>query len=52
MSRDCGRGGQEGSFNSEKLKVSSCCKHYTAAYDVDNWKGKVLIDSNLMQRYG
>ncbi|KAF4364403.1 hypothetical protein F8388_006980 [Cannabis sativa] len=22
----------------DKLKVSSCCKHYTA-YDVDNWKG-------------
>ncbi|XP_031130367.1 beta-xylosidase/alpha-L-arabinofuranosidase 2-like [Ipomoea triloba] len=22
----------------EKLKVASCCKHYTA-YDVDNWKG-------------
>ncbi|KAF7144108.1 hypothetical protein RHSIM_Rhsim05G0090600 [Rhododendron simsii] len=30
--------GQEGSFNCEKLKVSSCCKHYTAN-DVDNWKG-------------
>lgn len=30
--------GQEGNFSSEKLKVSSCCKHYTA-YDVDNWKG-------------
>ncbi|KAJ0103629.1 hypothetical protein Patl1_04210 [Pistacia atlantica] len=24
--------------NSRPLKVSSCCKHYTA-YDVDNWKG-------------
>eukprot|EP01018_Ginkgo_biloba_P015514 Gb_39728 [translate_table: standard] len=24
--------------NLDKLKVSSCCKHYTA-YDVDNWKG-------------
>lgn len=23
---------------SDRLKVSSCCKHYTA-YDVDNWKG-------------
>ncbi|XP_059652997.1 probable beta-D-xylosidase 5 [Cornus florida] len=30
--------GQEGDFSSEKLKVSSCCKHYTA-YDLDNWKG-------------
>ncbi|CAI9765614.1 unnamed protein product [Fraxinus pennsylvanica] len=30
--------GQEGNFSSESLKVSSCCKHYTA-YDVDNWKG-------------
>lgn len=24
--------------NGERLKVSSCCKHYTA-YDLDNWKG-------------
>ncbi|EPS65933.1 hypothetical protein M569_08842, partial [Genlisea aurea] len=24
--------------NKEKLKVASCCKHYTA-YDLDNWKG-------------
>lgn len=24
--------------DSDRLKVSSCCKHYTA-YDVDNWKG-------------
>lgn len=30
--------GQEGNFTNERLKVSSCCKHYTA-YDVDNWKG-------------
>ncbi|PSS26140.1 Beta-D-xylosidase [Actinidia chinensis var. chinensis] len=33
--------GQEGNFSNDsndKLKVSSCCKHYTA-YDVDNWKG-------------
>ncbi|KAA8545777.1 hypothetical protein F0562_020772 [Nyssa sinensis] len=30
--------GQEGNFSNEKLKVSTCCKHYTA-YDVDNWKG-------------
>ncbi|KAL2460328.1 putative beta-D-xylosidase 5 [Abeliophyllum distichum] len=30
--------GQEGNFSSDRLKVSSCCKHYTA-YDVDNWKG-------------
>ena len=27
----------EGNFSNDKLKVSSCCKHYTA-YDVDNWK--------------
>lgn len=30
--------GAEGNITSDKLKVSSCCKHYTA-YDVDNWKG-------------
>ncbi|KAJ0011446.1 hypothetical protein Pint_33822 [Pistacia integerrima] len=30
-------GGGESSTN-DRLKVSSCCKHYTA-YDVDNWKG-------------
>lgn len=30
--------GTEGNFSSDRLKVSSCCKHYTA-YDVDNWKG-------------
>ncbi|GFY90052.1 glycosyl hydrolase family protein [Actinidia rufa] len=33
--------GPEGNFSNEsndQLKVSSCCKHYTA-YDVDNWKG-------------
>ncbi|KAF5743981.1 Glycosyl hydrolase family protein [Tripterygium wilfordii] len=28
----------KGNNNSRQLKVSSCCKHYTA-YDVDNWKG-------------
>ncbi|KAE8661003.1 Beta-D-xylosidase 4 [Hibiscus syriacus] len=26
------------SGDGDKLKVSSCCKHYTA-YDLDNWKG-------------
>lgn len=30
-------GDGENSTN-DRLKVSSCCKHYTA-YDVDNWKG-------------
>lgn len=32
--------GQDGNSSSsdDRLKVSSCCKHYTA-YDVDNWKG-------------
>lgn len=25
-------------LNSRPLKVSACCKHYTA-YDVDNWQG-------------
>ncbi|XVE49324.1 hypothetical protein DITRI_Ditri01bG0073600 [Diplodiscus trichospermus] len=30
-------GGAANSTN-DKLKVSSCCKHYTA-YDLDNWKG-------------
>ncbi|XAR72962.1 Xylan 1,4-beta-xylosidase [Bertholletia excelsa] len=28
----------EGDSSSDRLKVSSCCKHYTA-YDLDNWKG-------------
>ncbi|KAK8993565.1 hypothetical protein V6N11_033658 [Hibiscus sabdariffa] len=34
------RGLQEvgSSGDGDKLKVSSCCKHYTA-YDLDNWKG-------------
>ncbi|KAJ8763401.1 hypothetical protein K2173_002284 [Erythroxylum novogranatense] len=31
-------GEEGGSTSDDKLKVSSCCKHYTA-YDVDNWKG-------------
>ncbi|OWM79166.1 probable beta-D-xylosidase 5 [Punica granatum] len=31
------RGLQEVSPTSERLKVSSCCKHYTA-YDLDKWK--------------
>ncbi|KAJ9705229.1 hypothetical protein PVL29_003340 [Vitis rotundifolia] len=30
--------GKEGNFAADRLKVSSCCKHYTA-YDVDKWKG-------------
>ncbi|KAF2294449.1 hypothetical protein GH714_011510 [Hevea brasiliensis] len=31
--------GEEGNFTTDdKLKVSSCCKHYTA-YDLDKWKG-------------
>lgn len=30
--------GEANSSTSDKLKVSSCCKHYTA-YDLDNWKG-------------
>ena len=25
-------------LNSRPLKVSACCKHFTA-YDLDNWKG-------------
>ena len=28
----------EGNLTHNKLKVSGCCKHYTA-YDLDNWKG-------------
>ncbi|KAL2948405.1 hypothetical protein AAZX31_20G121800 [Glycine max] len=28
----------EASAKADRLKVSSCCKHYTA-YDLDNWKG-------------
>ncbi|ESQ47931.1 hypothetical protein EUTSA_v10022061mg [Eutrema salsugineum] len=28
----------DGGRKSRRLKVSSCCKHYTA-YDLDNWKG-------------
>ncbi|KAH9696572.1 hypothetical protein WN944_029210 [Citrus x changshan-huyou] len=30
--------GDSKNSSSDRLKVSSCCKHYTA-YDVDNWKG-------------
>ncbi|KAK6916335.1 Glycoside hydrolase, family 3, N-terminal, partial [Dillenia turbinata] len=30
--------GEEGNFSKDQLKVSSCCKHYTA-YDVDKWEG-------------
>ncbi|KAH9310561.1 hypothetical protein KI387_025596, partial [Taxus chinensis] len=32
------KGLQEIDDESDRLKVSSCCKHYTA-YDLDNWKG-------------
>jgi len=33
------RGMQEGSSStSKRLKLSACCKHFTA-YDVDNWEG-------------
>ncbi|PNT57483.2 hypothetical protein POPTR_001G294700v4 [Populus trichocarpa] len=30
--------GEEGNSTGNRLKVSSCCKHYTA-YDIDKWKG-------------
>uniref|UniRef100_A0A2P2NM37 Putative beta-D-xylosidase 5 n=1 Tax=Rhizophora mucronata TaxID=61149 RepID=A0A2P2NM37_RHIMU len=30
--------GEGRNFTGDRMKVSSCCKHYTA-YDVDNWKG-------------
>ncbi|KAK9286361.1 hypothetical protein L1049_014755 [Liquidambar formosana] len=30
--------GEEGNSTDDRLKVSSCCKHYTA-YDLDNWNG-------------
>ncbi|KDP44489.1 hypothetical protein JCGZ_16322 [Jatropha curcas] len=30
--------GESGDEDDDRLKVSSCCKHYTA-YDIDNWKG-------------
>jgi beta-D-xylosidase 4 len=30
--------GKEGNSTGNRLKVSSCCKHYTA-YDLDKWKG-------------
>lgn len=51
------RGLQEMDPTTRRLKVSSCCKHYTA-YDVDNWKGvdrfhfdaKVMKDITLEQR--
>lgn len=32
------QGMQEGDANSKRLKLSACCKHFTA-YDVDNWEG-------------
>lgn len=46
------RGLQEVSQDSEKLKVSSCCKHYTA-YDVDNWKGvdRFHFDAKVLYIY-
>ncbi|XP_020267680.1 probable beta-D-xylosidase 7 [Asparagus officinalis] len=30
-----------------ELKVSACCKHFTA-YDMDNWKGKTRYTFNAM----
>lgn len=36
------RGMQEGE-DSRYLKVSSCCKHYSA-YDLDNWHGVTRFD--------
>ncbi|ONK74009.1 uncharacterized protein A4U43_C03F1850 [Asparagus officinalis] len=44
------RGLQGNSYNgnnSEELKVSACCKHFTA-YDMDNWKGKTRYTFNAM----
>ncbi|KAK1316321.1 putative beta-D-xylosidase 5 [Acorus calamus] len=37
--------------NSRPLKVSSCCKHYTA-YDVDNWNGvdRFHFDAQVTER--
>lgn len=34
-----------------RLKVSSCCKHYTA-YDLDNWKGvdRFHFDAKVRQK--
>lgn len=48
----------EASAKAYRLKVSSCCKHYTA-YDLDNWKGihrfhfdaKVKRKTNTKQTY-
>jgi beta-D-xylosidase 4 len=48
-----------GNSTGDKLKVSSCCKHYTA-YDVDKWKGvdrfhfdaKVYILLSLLMFFG
>lgn len=44
-------------LDSRPLKVSACCKHYTA-YDLDNWKGvdryhfdaKVRNDNSFMKK--
>ncbi|OMO63382.1 hypothetical protein COLO4_32521 [Corchorus olitorius] len=36
--QDVGGEPKPNSTNYDRLKVSSCCKHYTA-YDLDNWKG-------------
>lgn len=40
--------GEEYFSSQNKLKVSSCCKHYTA-YDLDNWKGidRYHFDANV-----
>lgn len=36
--------------NSEELKVSACCKHFTA-YDMDNWKGKTRYTFNAVVNF-
>ncbi|XP_022727079.1 probable beta-D-xylosidase 5 isoform X1 [Durio zibethinus] len=43
-------GGEANSTN-DKLKVSSCCKHYTA-YDLDNWQGvdRFHFDAKVTQQ--
>lgn len=46
------RGLQEtGDSTDDKLKVSACCKHYTA-YDLDNWKGvdRFHFDAQVTQQ--
>jgi len=36
--------------SSGELKVSACCKHFTA-YDMDNWKGKTRYTFNAVVSY-